>query len=64
MVGVPVSEPEATRPSETAATSGTAASVPSTFVPRSVQATQPLQPAFSGEGVSVLWFVLGELKLF
>jgi carbon monoxide dehydrogenase subunit G len=57
MVGTPVSEPETERPSETAA-----APVPSTFVPRSVQAPQPVQSTVSGESVRVLWFVLGALS--
>ena len=59
MVGVPVSESEAAKPSETAAAQGTAAALPSTFLPRS--APEP-HPAVSGEGVRVLWFVLGALS--
>lgn len=63
MVGVPVTEPEPMQPAEisaaTAAAPGTAAAAPSTFVPRSIQAPQP---AVSGEGVRVLWFVLGALS--
>jgi hypothetical protein len=61
MVGVPVTEPEPIQPAEisAAAAPGTAAAAPSTFVPRSIQAPQP---AVSGEGVRVLWFVLGALS--
>jgi carbon monoxide dehydrogenase subunit G len=61
MVGVPVTEPEPLQPAEIAAAAGpgSAAAVPSTFVPRSIQAAPP---AVSGEGVRVLWFVLGALS--
>lgn len=63
MVGVPVTEPELMQPAEisaaAAAAPGAAAAAPSTFVPRSIQAPQP---AVSGEGVRVLWFVLGALS--
>ena len=59
---VPASEPEAIQPSESAATSHGAARVLSTLVPHSAQATQPTQPAVKGEGVRVLWFVLGALS--
>ena len=63
MVGVPVTEPEPMQPAEVAAAAaaapGTAAAAPSTFVPRSIQAPPP---AVSGEGVRVLWFVLGALS--
>lgn len=62
MVGVPVSEPEATQPSDSVSTSHAAAPAPSTFVPHSVHVTQPTQPAVSGEGVRVLWFALGALS--
>jgi hypothetical protein len=62
MVGVPVSEPEAALPSETAAAPGAGASVPFTVKTHSVQAPPPVQPAFGGEGVRVLWFVMGALS--
>ena len=57
MVGVSIAEPEPASPSKTALTQ-TAAAAPG-FVPCSVQASQP---AASGEGVRVLWFVLGSLS--
>ncbi|MDT4874568.1 hypothetical protein FQZ97_1098750 [compost metagenome] len=57
MVGVPVVEAVEAAPAETAE-SATAASQP-TFVPRSIQVPQPVA---SGEGVRVLWFVLGSLS--
>ena len=64
MVGVPVVEVSETAPAEAAATTvatattTTAAPQPA-FVPRTVHAPQP---AASGEGVRVLWFVLGSLS--
>lgn len=65
MVGVPVVETEPEQASE-AATSPGATAAPATppspspaFVPRSIQVPQPLP---SGEGVRVLWFVLGALS--
>jgi carbon monoxide dehydrogenase subunit G len=60
MVGAPVVEPAETAdaaPAEAAPTT-TAAPQPA-FVPRTVHAPQP---AASGEGVRVLWFVLGSLS--
>ncbi len=63
MVGVPVTEPEPMQPAgisaAPAAAPGTVAAAPSTFVPRSIQAPPP---AVTGEGVRVLWFVLGALS--
>jgi uncharacterized protein len=67
IVGVPVVETEPEQASE-AATSPGATAAPATspspspspaFVPRSIQVPQPLP---SGEGVRVLWFVLGALS--
>jgi carbon monoxide dehydrogenase subunit G len=57
MVGVPVVEAVEAAPAE-AAPAAAAAPQP-VFVPRTVQAPQP---AASGEGVRVLWFVLGSLS--
>ena len=57
MVGVPVVEAAQAEPAATA--SAATASAPPTFVPRTVHAPQP---AASGEGVRVLWFVLGSLS--
>lgn len=53
MVGVPAVEAESEQAAETAAAPSPA------FVPRSIQVPQP---AASGEGVRVLWFVLGALS--
>lgn len=61
MVGVPVPAPEPMQPAEitAAAAPGTPAAAPPAFVPRSIQAPPH---AVSGEGVRVLWFVLGALS--
>lgn len=61
MVGVPVPEAETVQAVEgvTATAPGSAATAAPAFVPRSIQA---LPPAVSGEGVRVLWFVLGALS--
>ena len=61
MAGAPVAEAAESAPAETAATTtATPAAAPQpTFVPRTVHAPQP---AASGEGVRVLWFVLGALS--
>lgn len=56
MVGVPVEEAQ---PAEPAATPGASAAASPAFVPRSIRAPQP---AITGEGVRVLWFVLGALS--
>lgn len=63
MVGTPVVEtavapPAEASPTATTTTPTTAAAQPA-FVPRSIQVPQP---AASGEGVRVLWFVLGSLS--
>lgn len=58
MVGVPVVEAVEAAPAEAAPAAAAAAPQP-VFVPRTVQAPQP---AASGEGVRVLWFVLGSLS--
>ena len=57
MVGVPVTGAEPAPAPETAPAATAAA--PSTAVPRSIQVPQS---AASGEGVRVLWFVLGALS--
>jgi len=61
MVGVPVAEVAEAAPAEAAAatTAATTAAPQPAFVPRTVHAPQP---AASGEGVRVLWFVLGSLS--
>lgn len=61
LAGAPVAEAAESAPAETAATTtATPAAAPHpTFVPRTVHAPQP---AASGEGVRVLWFVLGALS--
>lgn len=57
MVGVPVVE--AAEAASTEPAPGATAGAQSTFVPRTVHAPRP---ASSGEGVRVLWFVLGSLS--
>lgn len=57
MVGVPEVEAVETTPAEP--TPGTTAAPQPAFVPRTVHTPQP---AASGEGVRVLWFVLGSLS--
>lgn len=57
MVGVPEAEPVEAAPAEAPPTA--AAAPQPAFVPRTVHATQPVA---SGEGVRVLWFVLGSLS--
>jgi carbon monoxide dehydrogenase subunit G len=59
MVGVPVQETEPAQPAKTATAPGASAATSPAFVPRSIQAPQP---AATGEGVRVLWFVLGALS--
>ena len=59
MVGVPVVEAVEAAPAEAAPAAAAAAAPQPVFVPRTVQAPQP---AASGEGVRVLWFVLGSLS--
>lgn len=56
MVGVPVAEAAEAGPSETAPGATAAAA---TVAPRAIQ---PPQPVVNGEGVRVLWFVLGALS--
>jgi carbon monoxide dehydrogenase subunit G len=59
MVGVPLVEAEPEQAAETAAAPSATAAPSPAFVPRSIQVPQP---AASGEGVRVLWFVLGALS--
>ena len=59
MVGVPVVEADTEQAAKTAAAASATAAPSPAFVPRSIQVPQP---ATSGEGVRVLWFVLGALS--
>lgn len=59
MVGVPVAAEEPVETVSAIPTPGVVVSPQPAFVPRTVHAPQP---AASGEGVRVLWFVLGSLS--